>query len=71
MKYFIIKIKDRDLFFNADEMMGEYACNTPMLLDKEQVDSIMKYCHELYLMDGDEVFYNHHLEVKEVELKYV
>lgn len=51
--------------------MGEYACNTPMLLDKEQVDSIMKYCHELYLMDGDEVFYNHHLEVKEVELKYV
>ena len=69
MKYLVVKVKDKDLFFNADEGMGEYVCTTPMLLDKEQADSIMKYCKEVYHIDSEEVFTNDQLEIKEVELK--
>jgi hypothetical protein len=69
MKYLIVKVKDQELFFNADEGMGEYICSTPMLLDKEQADSIMKYCKQIFHIDEQQVFYNHQLEVKEVELK--
>lgn len=68
MRFFVVKVKDRDLFFNADEMIGEYVCDTPMLLDKEGVESIMKYCDRVHHMDNDEVFYNHHLEVREAQL---
>lgn len=69
MKHFVVKVKGKDLFFNADEGMGEYVCPTPMLLDKEQADSIMKYCQSIYHMDDEQVFYKHHLEIREVELK--
>jgi len=69
MKYLVVKVKDKDLFFNADEMMGDYVCNTPMLLDKDQADSIMMNCHEVYHFDSmDEVYTNDQLEIKEVEL---
>jgi hypothetical protein len=69
MKHLVVKVKDRDLFFNADEMMGEYVSKTPMLLDKQQVDSIMKYCIDIHNFDTDELFTNDDLEVREVELK--
>lgn len=68
MKFLIVKVKDRDLYFNADEMEGAYVCNTPMLMDKEQADSIMEYAIELYNYDTDEQFTNDQLEVREVEL---
>jgi hypothetical protein len=68
MKFLIVKVKDRDLYFNADEMEGAYVCNTPMLMDKEQADSIMEYAIELYNYDSDEQFTNDQLEVREVEL---
>lgn len=69
MKYLVVKVKDKDLFFNADEGMGEYVCNTPLLLDKEMADSIMMHCHEIYHFDDmDEMYTNEQLEVKEVEL---
>ena len=38
MKFLIIKVKDNDLYFNADEMEGPYICDTPMLMDKEQIN---------------------------------
>jgi hypothetical protein len=68
MKFLIVKVKDKDLYFNADEMEGAYVCNTPMLMDKEQADSIMEYAIELYNYDTDEQFTNDQLEVREVEL---
>jgi hypothetical protein len=68
MKFLIVKVKDRDLYFNADEMEGAYVCNTPMLMDKEQADSIMEYAIELYNYDTDEQFTNDQLEVREVEV---
>jgi hypothetical protein len=49
-------------------MEGAYVCNTPMLMDKEQADSIMEYAIELYNYDTDEQFTNDQLEVREVEL---
>ena len=69
MKFFIIKVKDNDLYFNADEMEGPYICDTPMLMDKEQSDIIMESVDELYNFDTNEVFTNNQLEVREVELK--
>ena len=41
----------------------------PMLMDKEQSDSIMGFIDELYNYDTNEVFTNNQLEVREVELK--
>jgi hypothetical protein len=68
MKFLIVKVKDQDLYFNADEMEGAYVCNTPMLMDKDQADSIMKYADELYNYDTDEQFTKEQLEVREVEV---
>jgi hypothetical protein len=68
MKFLIVKVKDKDLYFNADEMEGAYVCDTPMLMNKEQADSIMEYAIELYNYDTDEQFTNDQLEIKEVEL---
>jgi hypothetical protein len=71
MKFLIVKVKDRDLYFNADEMEGAYVCNTPMLMDKEQADSIMEYAIELYNYDSDEQFTNNDLEIREVEVNLI
>jgi hypothetical protein len=68
MKFLIVKVKDKDLYFNADEMEGPYVCNTPMLMDKDQADSIMKYADELYNYDTDDMYTNDQLEVREVEV---
>jgi hypothetical protein len=71
MKFLIVKVKDKDLYFNADEMEGAYVCNTPMLMDKEQADSIMEYAIELYNYDTDEQFTNNDLEIREVEVNLI
>jgi hypothetical protein len=71
MKFLIVKVKDRDLYFNADEMEGPYVCSTPMLMDKDVADSIMKYAIELYNYDTDEQFTNNDLEIREVEVNLI
>jgi hypothetical protein len=71
MKFLIVKVKDRDLYFNADEMEGPYVCSTPMLMDKDVADSIMKYAIELYNHDTDEQFTNNDLEIREVEVNLI
>ena len=68
MKFLIVKVKDQDLYFNADEMEGPYVCDTPMLMNKEQADSIMEYAIELYNYDTDEQFTKDQLEIREVEV---
>ncbi len=68
MKFLIVKVKDKDLYFNADEMEGAYVCDTPMLMNKDQANSIMAYAIELYNYDTDEQFTNDQLEVREVEV---
>lgn len=68
MKFLIVKVKDKDLYFNADEMEGAYVCDTPMLMDKAQADSIMEYAIELYNYDTDDMYTNDQLEVREVEV---
>jgi hypothetical protein len=71
MKFLIVKVKDRDLYFNADEVEGTYVCSTPMLMDKAQADSIMEYAIELYNYDTDEQFTNNDLEIREVEVNLI
>jgi hypothetical protein len=71
MKFLIVKVKDKDLYFNADEMEGPYVCDTPMLMNKEQADSIMEYAIELYNYDTDDMYTNDQLEIKEVELNII
>jgi hypothetical protein len=71
MKFLIVKVKDRDLYFNADEMEGAYVCSTPMLMDKDVADSIMEYAIELYNYDTDEQFTNNDLEIREVEVNLI
>jgi hypothetical protein len=68
MKFLIVKVKDQDLYFNADEMEGPYVCDTPMLMNKEQADSIMEYADELYNYDTDDQFTKGQLEIREVEV---
>jgi len=78
MKFLIVKVKDRDLYFNADEMEGPYVCSTPMLMDKDVADSIMEYAIKLYNYDTemlrkklDEQFTNNDLEIREVEVNLI
>ena len=71
MKFLVVKVKDKDLYFNADEMEGPYVCDTPMLMCKDGADSIMKYCDELYNYDSDEKFTNNDLEIREVEVNLI
>lgn len=72
MKYLVVKVKGENLFFNADDAIGDFICDTPMLLDEEQADSIMKYCDEIYhFEDMDKVYTNGDLEVREVELSII
>jgi len=71
MKFLVVKVKDKDLYFNTDEMEGPYVCDTPMLMGKDQADSIMKYCDELYNYDSDVVFTNNDLEIREVEVNLI
>jgi hypothetical protein len=71
MKFLVVKVKDKDLYFNSDEMEGPYVCDTPMLMDKDQVDWIMKHCDELYNYDSDVVFTNNDLEIREVEVNLI
>ena len=75
MKYFVVKAKNENLFFNADEGMGEYMCETPFILNKEDADSIVKYMSEVYQFDDCEeptkTFTKEELEVREVKLTLV
>ena len=71
MKFLVVKVKDKDLYFNADEMEGPYVCDTPMLMGKDQADSIMKYADELYNYDTDDQFTKNDLEIREVELNLI
>ena len=72
MKHFVVKVKDQDLFFNADEMMGEFICEAPMLLNKFQADDIMKYCpDEIFHLDEDKYFSKKDLEIRQVELNFI
>ena len=71
MKFLVVKVKDKDLYFNSDEMEGTYVCDTPMLIGKDKADSIMKYCDELYNYDSDVVFTNNDLEIREVEVNLI
>jgi hypothetical protein len=67
MNNYIVKVKNKDLYFNADEMEGPYICNTPMLMDKEQAESVIKYCHELYDFDNFDTKYTpEDLEIRQV-----
>jgi hypothetical protein len=67
MNNYIVKVKNKDLYFNADEMEGPYICNTPMLMDKEQAESVIKYCYELYDFDNfDNKYTPEDLEIRQV-----
>lgn len=87
MKYLVVKVKDKELYFNADAyiengelvMEGPYVCDTPMLMCEDQVDSIMEYVDEplaiggftLYNYDTDEQFTKNDLEIREVEVNLI
>lgn len=71
MTYLVVKVKDQDLFFNADEAMGEYVCSTPMLMDQETADSVMKYCQEVYHIGENITFSNSDLEIRKVQLNLI
>ncbi len=82
MKFLVVKVKDKDLYFNADEVEDirqstsynyrhTYVCDTPMLMGKALADSIMKYADELYNYDTDEQFTNNDLEIREVEVNLI
>ena len=70
MKYYVIKAINEDVFFNADDSMGEYMCDTPMLLDKEEAELIMSFISdEIYHFDSGKMYSDSDLRIFEVELK--
>lgn len=66
---YVIKVKDKDLYFNADEGMGEVICEIPLIMDKQQADFIISYSYNIYDIDGQNVYKTNDLEIREVEIK--
>lgn len=77
MKYFVVKVKNEDLFLNVDMMEGEFMCPMPILLDKFQADEIMESINN-YPGDGipdyediNKVYGKDDIEVREVQLNLI
>lgn len=43
MDLYVVKVKNEDLFFNADEMVGEYISPLPLVVPKETAYDIMRF----------------------------
>lgn len=77
MKYFVVKVKDEDLFFNVDMMEGEFMCPVPILLDKFQADEIMDSISNYpdngvpSYEDINKVYGKDEIEIREVQLNLV
>ena len=77
MKYFVVKVKNEDLFFNVDMMEGEFMCPMPILLDKFQADETMDSINsfpdsEIYhYEDINKVYSKDEIEVREVHLNLI
>ena len=67
MEKFVVKIKGKDLFFNADEI-GEYISDSPLLLDSDQAKSIVTYCEEVWDLDGINKYTNSDLEIRQAKI---
>jgi hypothetical protein len=81
MDLYVVKIKDKNLFFNADEISGEYISPLPLIVDKKTADRIMLYCpEEIYTNPLDieyfkmpkdlTTFKREELEIKKIKLVY-
>ena len=70
MKYLVVKVKGKDLFFNADEAEGEFLCDTPIFLDRSQCDSIIDYCEDLVDISNGDIYTTDDLEIAEVTLVF-
>lgn len=73
--FYILKVKDRDLFFNFDDIVGRYICDIPMLMKmneeekNEVIECMMEIVQEINFNSGTE-YTKDDLELKKVELKY-
>lgn len=38
--FYILKVKDRDLFFNFDDIVGRYICDIPMLMKMNEEEKM-------------------------------
>ena len=64
---YVVKVKDKDLYYNADEGMGDYICDVPLILDKEQAEAVIKYTDSIFDLDGTTEYLNSDLEVKQMQ----
>lgn len=71
MSLFVVKVKDKELYFNADEGNGEFVCNTPMVMDETQANDVLKYCSELYDIETDDMYHISDMEVREIKLQLI
>ena len=75
MSYFIIKAKNKELFYNYDDAIGNFMCDTPALLNKELADIIWegstKGYHDVSNETETNIYYKRNIEIKEIELKYI
>lgn len=73
MNYYIIKLKNQDLFFNHDSHFGDYISDIPILLIKEEADNIIENLHIGWIKPDNQEEVNYHkndFEIKKVSIKY-
>lgn len=72
MNLTVIKVKDKDLFLNTDDINGEYLDTIPMVLEKSEAESTLKYCSDniWVIYTKDETINKSLLEIKEIEINY-
>jgi len=71
MEYFLLKLKDSDLFFNSDSECGHFTHPIPMLFDVEgQVDELFEMGVTVY-SHNDIEYSIHAFEKKKVKLTFV
>ena len=72
MNYFIIKVKDKDLFYNEDSIMEQFVCDIPILLTKKESEILMRdFKGDIYTRNEKYKFSKEDLEVKEVQITFI
>lgn len=72
MNYFIIKVKDKELFYNEDTIMEQFISKIPILLTKKESDILMRCFNGfIYTPDEKQKFSKEDLEVKEIKITFI
>ena len=67
-EYFVVKIKDKQLYFNDTSELGEHLSSTPALLTNREANLVIRYFNKLDDPDSDLSFSHVDLEIIQVKI---